>query len=101
MPPFVLLSCCLVGAAVAGGVVGFMLGGPLGAMLGAGMGGLAANRQDTAGEVARTAGKAANIAIKKVKDIDSRYEVTRKAGQLLKEGFGKVKEVVDTIDEKN
>jgi endonuclease IV len=51
--------------------------------------------------VARTAGKAANIAIKKVKDIDSRYEVTRKAGQLLKEGFGKVKEVVDTIDEKN
>jgi hypothetical protein len=60
---------------------------------------LAANRRDAAGDVARTAGKAANVAIRKVKRFDERYQVTERVKDVVKEGYQKVKSAVEDLDD--
>jgi hypothetical protein len=86
-------------ATIAGGVAGFFLGGPFGAMLGAAAANAASQREDGVGEVARTAGKAANVAIRQAQKLDSRYDITGKAASALKKGFQGVKNAVDKLDE--
>ena len=86
-------------ATIAGGVAGFFFGGPFGAMLGAAAANAASQREDGVGDVARTAGKAANVAIRQAQKLDSRYDITGKAKEVVKKGFGAVKSAVDKLDE--
>lgn len=86
-------------ATIAGGVAGFFIGGPFGAMLGAAAANAASQREDGVGDVARTAGKAANVAIRQAQKLDARYDITGKAKDALKKGFSGIKAAVDSLDE--
>ena len=85
------------GAAIGGAVMGFLWGGPLGLLIGGSLGNLAANREDGAGDVARTVGKATSVVLKKAKQIDSRYGLTDAAKETIKGAYKKVKQAQDKL----
>jgi len=58
-----------------------------------------ANRGDVIGDAAKTAGKATNIAVKKVKEVDDRYRITERVTDVVKKGVSKVKAAVDSLDQ--
>mmetsp|Transcript_32964 Transcript_32964/g.33573 ORF Transcript_32964/g.33573 Transcript_32964/m.33573 type:complete len:289 (+) Transcript_32964:183-1049(+) len=83
-------------AGVAGAVLGALVGGPVGALaVGAGSV-IAANREGTVGEVARTMGRAVEVASKKVKKIDREYHVVEKTAKVA----GKASEKVRSVNRK-
>ena len=52
------------------------------------------------GDAAKTAGKATNIAVKKVKEVDDRYRLSQRLGDGIKKGVSKVKDAVDSLEER-
>ena len=86
-------------SAKAGALAGLILGGIPGALVGGLVGGAAASREDTIGDVARTAGKATSVAAKRLEDLNQRYRITETAADSLKKGFQKFKKVIDELDE--
>ncbi|CAN0017452.1 unnamed protein product, partial [Choristocarpus tenellus] len=72
------------GPAVAGAVVGALLGGPFGALMGSLAGSAAAGRDDTVGEVAKSAGAVADAALEKARQLEREYSVSERAGQAAR-----------------
>jgi hypothetical protein len=87
------------GALLAGAAAGFFLGGPFGAALGAFAASSATQRDDTLGDLTRSAGKATNMALKQVKRINEKYDLTERGKDLFKQGVNTVKNVVDKMDD--
>ena len=86
-------------SAKAGALAGLLLGGIPGALVGGLVGGAAASRDDTVGDVARTAGKVTSIAAKRLDDLNKRYRITDTAAESIKKGFQKFKKSIDELDE--
>lgn len=86
-------------SAKAGALAGLILGGIPGALVGGLVGGAAASREDTIGDVARTAGKATSVAAKRLDELNKRYRITDTAAESLREGFRKFKKTIDDLDE--
>merc|ERR1712146_132630 len=86
-------------SAKAGALAGLLLGGIPGALVGGLVGGAAASRDDTIGEVARTAGKATSIAAKRLDVLNKRYLITDAAADNIKKGFRKLKKTIDELDD--
>lgn len=87
------------GALLAGATAGFVLGGPFGAALGALAANSASARDDSLGDLTRTAGKGVMAAVKQVKRLNDRYDLTERGKDIFKKGVDTVKNVVDKLDE--
>jgi len=87
------------GALLAGATAGFFLGGPFGAALGALAASSASSREDSLGELTRTAGKGFNVAVKQVKRLNERYDLTERGKDMFRKGVNTVKNVVDKLEE--
>lgn len=87
------------GALLAGAAAGFFLGGPFGAALGALAANSASSREDSLGDLTRTAGKGFNVAVKQVKRFNERYDLTERGKEIFKKGVNTVKNVVDKLEE--
>jgi hypothetical protein len=86
---------------IAGAAAGFFMGGPVGAGLGWMIAASTSERDDTLGDLTRTAGKATKVALKQVQRLNERYDLTERGKQILKKGFDNVKTVIDNAaDEK-
>jgi len=87
------------GALLAGATAGFFLGGPFGAALGALAANSASSREDSLGDLTRTAGKGFNVAVKQVKRLNERYDLTERGKEIFRKGVNTVKNVVDKMEE--
>ncbi|CAM9770726.1 unnamed protein product [Discosporangium mesarthrocarpum] len=81
------------GAAVAGAVLGGLLAGPLGAVLGGVAGSRAVGRDDSIGDVVKTAGAAADVAIDAARKLEREYDVSGKAGKAARTAKNAVQRV--------
>eukprot|EP00624_Nannochloropsis_granulata_P000598 evm.model.NODE_12390_length_20121_cov_16.951593.3 len=87
------------GALLAGATAGFFLGGPFGAALGALAANSASSRDDSLGDLTRTAGKGFNVAVKQVRRFNDRYDLTERGKEIFRKGVNTVKNVVDKMEE--
>eukprot|EP00611_Tribonema_gayanum_P024203 TRINITY_DN5288_c0_g1_i1.p1 TRINITY_DN5288_c0_g1~~TRINITY_DN5288_c0_g1_i1.p1 ORF type:complete len:224 (+),score=59.70 TRINITY_DN5288_c0_g1_i1:45-674(+) len=80
-------------ASLAGAVIGAVLGGPVGAVIGAVATPGLAQREDTLGEIAKTAGRATEDILDRAKEVDKEFDVRGRVKRGARVAYSAAREI--------